>query len=216
MLSPLPLLLLLLSQTSAFFLSRPVARPSYQAPGQRKALSLSADFFIHNYRPSVIQDSYGPPPVDNYGPPVPSPRPPLDSYGPPVFPPARPIIPLLPPSLPVRPPTFNPLALLSSKLARLWAIKTGILGGIFSLNPFSRPRPAKPSYLPPEENYEDQIDPPRPSYQPFRTTRRQPTVTTATSTTSLFYNNVNNIVQPGGRFPGRISPLTTHHSCSRN
>ena len=135
MLSPqLSLILLLLSQATAFFLQRPVSRPSYEPPGQRKALTVTADFFIPNYRPGlpglpgVIQN--------NYGPPIPNPRPPPDSYGPPVFPPPRPVIPLLPPSLPARPLTFNPLALLSSKLARLWAIKTGILGGIFSLNPF--------------------------------------------------------------------------------
>ena len=103
MFSPPLCLLLFLSHGSAFFLQRPVARPSYQPPGQRKALTLSADFFINNYRPNVIQDSYGPPipnpvpPIDSYGPPIPSPRPPIDSYGPPVFPPPRPIIPILPP-----------------------------------------------------------------------------------------------------------------------
>ena len=201
MLSPPLPLFVFLSHASAFFLQRPVSRPSYEPPGQRKALTVSADFFIPNYRPGGgVQDSYGPP--------LPNPRPPQDSYGPPVFPPLRPIIPILPPSLPAKPLTFNPLALLSSKLARLWAIKTGILGGIFSLNPFNRPRPSKPSYRPPEDNYEDQIDPPRPSYQPFRTTQRPPTTT---ATTTLFYNNVNNILHPDGRFPGK-----SRHSWSRS
>ena len=223
MFSPPLCLLLLLSHGSAFFLQRPVARPSYQPPGQRKALTLSADFFINNYRPNVIQDSYGPPipnpvtPIDSYGPPMPNPRPPIDSYGPPVFPPPRPIIPLLPPpSLPVRPLPFNPLALLSSKLARLWAIKTGILGGIFSLNPFNRPRPPKPSYFPPEDSYEVQIDPPRPSYQPLLTTRRPLTSTTSSTSSTLFYNNINNIVQPGGRFPGEESFSPGALSCEGN
>ena len=221
------LLLLLASQTTGFFL-RPEGRPvSYQPPGQRKGpLSLTSHLTLSNYRPSVspswtpLTDTYGPPnilkpPSDSYGPPKPQPPPrpfplppPSDSYGPPrpvpfipplIIPP-RPVIPVIP-SIPK--PNFNLLRLFSSKLARIWALKSGILRGIISFNPFIRPslpsgspRPPRPSYKPPGE-YEVQIDPPKPSY---RVTTKRP----VTSTTTLYYNNVNSIVQPGqeNRFPG--------------
>ena len=142
----LTLNLLLATLSQGFFLkppSRPQYKTSYQPPGQRKApLSLTAHLLITNYRPSSspgwtpLTDSYGPPVRPNQPPPPPS-----DSYGPPrpgpvVLPPIvpfRPVIPIVPPK---PKPNFNLLGVLSDKLARIWAIKTGLLQGIIRFNPF--------------------------------------------------------------------------------
>ena len=66
----------------------------------------------------------------------------------------------------LKPINFNIAQLLRNKVARIIAIKRGLLGGIFGIFPL-RPRPfkpsIKPSYQPPGLNPQR---PPRPSYDP--------------------------------------------------
>ena len=129
-------------------------------------LSLSFCRLSLNYRPSVTGWSPFRRPSSSYGVPIAPPitsRPPRPSYDPPSILPSKPSI------IGLRPVNFNllsPLSLLSTKLARILAIKRGILGGVLGLFPFRKPgqRP-KPSYKPPPI-VPQTTNRPRPDYGP--------------------------------------------------
>ena len=129
----------------------------------------------------------------------------------------------------IRPINLNLLGLLGNKIARIIALKRGLLGGVISLIPFQQPRPGgvKPCY---KTCYE-----PSPPVVPVTT---PPPIVTSTphpsylapghynppTTTTRYHTNVGSVIKvvddgddnSGARFPSGSFILPQLHSLCRD